>query len=97
MLQNFSDRPIHFSINNIFHLNTKQNNNKILYYFRHVSSHEPDVLSSKEGTSVSETSKDGLMSEDPESAEESEKTQTTSDADSPGGSRKNSVKGTVLE
>jgi uncharacterized membrane protein len=33
------------------------------------------------------------MSEDPESAEESEKTQTTSDADSPGGSRKNSVKG----
>lgn len=59
-----------------------------------MSSHIPD---SKEGISVSEMSKDGPMSEDPESAEEeSEKTQTTSDADSVGESRKHSVKGIVM-
>ncbi|XP_053376174.1 protein unc-79 homolog isoform X2 [Mercenaria mercenaria] len=74
------------------HVDRKPGTGVVQTALRHVSSHQADMLSSKEGTSVSETSKDGLMSEDPESAEESEKTQTTSDADSVGGSRKNSVK-----
>lgn len=73
--------------------------------YRHVSSHQVDASSSKEGTSISEgskegpaseTSKEGPLSEDLESAEESEKTQTTSDAESVGDLTKDIIRGLFI-
>ena len=65
----------------------------LLFIYRQGSSNQTDASSSKEGTgtSVSETSKEGGFSEDVESAEDSEKTQTTSDAESGGDPTKDST------
>ena len=71
---------------------------KQVFIFRsiNVAGSHTDASSSKDGTgtTLSETSKDHT-SEDLESAEESEKTQTTSDAES-AGDLTSEVKGTVV-